>query len=164
MSCSIGTSRVSFLNTACLEWSVYLACGKALCSFLSKTVTVTCSNWAEECIDRLLDSVHRTLKLHHCCCTKSRSPVNSKFSEAKSENAVGVINDVTYVESLQQLLQSAGLLFIHSLLIFNVLLVQLRLCNSKGTLELHIPSVKPIWWKVRETCSTHRRRSLKCIS
>ena len=63
-----------FLLSSCYleQWpSCCLTCGDAGCSFLLETVKVT-----------LQDTVHGTLRLHHHCCTKSCSPVNSKFSEA----------------------------------------------------------------------------------
>ena len=54
-----------------------------VCSFVSGTVKVTCSNRGPASEDLQLDPVHRTLQLHPHCCTKSCPPVYSRFSEAR---------------------------------------------------------------------------------
>ena len=62
-------------------WSGLLVLTVAL-MILSETGKVTCSIRAAASKDRLLEPVHRTLKQLHRCCTRSCSPVHSKFSEA----------------------------------------------------------------------------------
>ena len=58
-------------------------CLKLVADFLCAAVKVTCSLWATTSKHLLLDSIHRTMKLHHRCCTKSCSSVRSKFGEAR---------------------------------------------------------------------------------
>ena len=84
------TCRLSLLETLhCPQWlwvwmfECLCVCGDAGCSFLSETVKVPCSNWAETSKNLLQDSVHRTLMLHHLCFTKSFSSVHTKFCEAR---------------------------------------------------------------------------------
>ena len=103
-----------------LEWIVFLACGEAGYKiFLSDTAKVTCD--------------HRTQStepptLLHCCCTKSRSPVYSKFGEArlgagKSDVAVVVVNSpaVVMMSPRCSCYREPGCLLIPRLLILNVL-------------------------------------------
>ena len=98
-------------------------------AFLSETVTVTCSNWTAASRDLLQDSVQRTMKLQTIVYSKlGEAPVSLQNPQLENQLSLTWVD-----ESQRPVIQNTGLLFIQSLLEYELCLSRSYIYISFGS-------------------------------